>query len=278
MRWMGRFLWLLVSAAFLVSCGGGSGSDSDTSLDLPPDSGGVQTAVYHETTASPYGYYVYVPGGYQQDGPAYPLLVFLHGAGETGNSATDHAVLDKVLVHGPPKLIKAGQWNPAMPMIVASPQCHDGWWDTAKIHAFIDYLRSTYTIDDSRIYMTGLSMGGYGTFAYCSGMGSAAYVAAAVPICGGGTPSQAANMAHIPVWAFHGDADGTVNMSNSVNMINAINTANPTVPAKLTIYPGVGHDSWTRTYDGSGMGTERDDYDPFDQDIFDWMLQYRKTP
>jgi predicted peptidase len=272
---------LLLGSLLLAGCGGESGTPQDTSgtsggVSLPVDSGGTQTAVSHLSTTAPYGHYLYLPGGYRADGPEYPLLVFLHGAGEKGDSSTNPATLDKVLVHGPPRLIREGHWAPSLPMIVASPQCHDGGWNATKLHDFITYLLATYRIDPSRIYMTGLSMGGYGTFAYCTAKGADAYVAAVVPICGGGSTGQAGNMAQIPTWAFHGDADSTVSVTNSINMIAAINTAHPTIPARLTIYPGVGHDSWTRTYNGSGMGTERADYDPFTEDVFEWMLRYQR--
>lgn len=277
LQWVGMVLILALTA-----CGGGGGTVQDTSgnpgstPDLPPDTGGSHTAYLTGTTTSPYGHYVYLPGGYTPGGSGYPLLVFLHGAGEKGSGAT-LTDLNRVLVHGPPKLIASGDWNPPVPMIVASPQTASGW-GAATIDDFIDYLRSTYTIDETRIYLTGLSMGGIGTFSYLTQMGSMGQVAAAVPICGQGNTGAAAAMKHVPVWAFHGDADKTVSVNGSINMVNAINAQSPPVPARLTLYPGVGHNSWARTYDGSGMGTERADYDPFDQSIYAWMLHYQLLP
>ena len=279
------FMVLLVMVA--TACGGGSdtadttnGTNTGSTNDLvalPEDTGGTHDAFLLGETTADYGFYLYVPDGYADSGPAYPLLVFLHGAGEKGNSQTGGlTTLNKVLVNGPPKLIQNHTWDPPAPMLVASPQCHDSGWNADKVHNFIQYLLSSYNVNEQRIYLTGLSMGGGGTFAYCLAKGQEALVAAAVPICGWGNPPNAANMKHIPVWAFHGDADTTVYPSGSINMIDAINATNPPTRALLTIYPGVAHNSWARTYDGTGMGTESPDYDPFDMSIYAWLLNYKR--
>jgi predicted peptidase len=243
--------------------------------NLPKDTGGTQKAVYYNADI-PYGYYVYTPSGYNSNNAIYPLLVFLHGSGEKGNSLSDTSVLKKVLVHGPPKLIKNKTWNPKYPMVVVSPQCHESGWNGKKIHALIKHITDNYRINTKRIYLAGLSMGGYGTFNYVETCSDTSYVAAVVPICGGGNAAKGLKFQNIPLWAFHGDADKTVLPINSMNMVDSINKYNPVVKAKLTIFPGVGHDSWTRTYDGSGMGSEDPAYDPFNMTIYDWMFQYTK--
>jgi predicted peptidase len=244
--------------------------------DIPEDTGGTHTAYVLDSTLSPYGYYSYVPGGYESSIQEYPLLVFLHGAGERGNSSTDPVNLDMVLANGPPRLIHDGTWEPYVPMLVVSPQCHDGSWNADKIHEFIGHIISQYRVRLSRIYITGLSMGGYGTFSYIGSYGDESYAAAAIPICGAGNTAQAANFINIPLWAFHGLDDTTVLPAGSINMINAINSLDPAVPAKLTLYPGVGHNSWSATYNGSGMGTESSDSDRFNESIYKWMLYYQK--
>lgn len=241
--------------------------------------GGYQEPIYLGTNESPYGYYFFTPESSLKSKDKYPLLIFLHGYGERGNSQTDHATLNKILVHGPCKMINNGTWKPSMDMFVASPQCHGDWWNRDLIKQFIEFLmESNDQIDQSRIYLTGLSMGGYATFDLLSVFGTDAHVAAAVPICGSGVMSEfgTANLAKIPLWVFHGDADKTVSTDFSKAIVPAINALNPKVKAKLTIYPGVGHDSWTRTYDGSGMGQEDSSYDPFNMDIYIWMNQYKK--
>ena len=208
------------------------------------------------------GYYWYAPESYYKDtSSAVPLLIFLHGSGEKGNGTTE---LSRVKVHGPPKLIDQGR---ELPFLVISPQLpsSSGGWPAGLVKELIDSARVRFRVDTTRIYVTGLSMGGYGSWYF-----AAAYPdipAAVVPIAGAGPSGSACTMKDVPVWAFHGDADGTVNVSGSVSMVAAINACSPgpSVVPKLTIYPGVGHDSWTRTYDGSAG-----------HDIYTWMLGYHR--
>lgn len=275
---MKRFLVILIIPAIIAACDLQNIDPTDFNVlsNLPLDTGGILKAHVHESTSSPYGFYAYTPSAYKDDGPEFPLLIFLHGAGEKGNSAVDPTNLDLVLRTGIPRLINKDKWDPRYPMIVASPQCHDGGWNADKIHEYIGYLMSKYRINKKRIYVTGLSMGGYGTFSYVGNYGNESYAAACVPICGGGSTGKAESFLDIPTWAFHGDADGTVSVNNSIKMIDAINALNPILKAKLTIYPGVGHNSWSMTYDGTGMGTESNDYDAFNQSIYDWMFEFQK--
>lgn len=183
-------------------------------------------------------YLLYLPKDYDQK-ESWPLVIFLHGAGERGDD------LEKVKIHGPPKLIEAGQDFPA---IVVSPQCAQGqWWTTQmlELSALIDDIEANYKVDKRRVYLTGLSMGGYGTWAL------AAYApkrfAALVPICGGGEPRRAMMLRSTPIWAFHGAKDAVVPLAQSEEMVDALKRSSGNV--KLTVYPEAGHDSWTETYD-----------------------------
>lgn len=272
-----KWLIMLIICGIVFSC---SKNDENTDFknlnNLPKDTGGIHLAVPYDEQINAYGYYIYTPSNYGRDEAVYPLLVFLHGAGEKGNSMTDPSVLKKVLVNGPPKLINAKKWMPRYPMIVVSPQCHESWWNPVKVHKLIAMILKNYHINTDRIYITGLSMGGYGTYSYIEAYGDSSYAAAAIPICGAGNTSKGAAYANTPLWAFHGDADNTVPTVNSINMVKAINDKSPKVRAKVTIYPGVGHDSWSRTYDGTGMGTEKKEYDPFDIAVYDWLFKYTK--
>ncbi len=212
--------------------------------------------------AGPIGYYRYAPESYYRDTLApLPLLVFLHGSGEKGNGTTE---LSRVLTHGPPKLVAAGR---RFPFLIVSPQLPStsGGWPPQLVRELIDTTRAHFPIDSTRVYVTGLSMGGYGTWAFA--ISYPQVPAAVVPIAGAGDTSRACAMRDVPVWAFHGDADGTVNVSGSIDMVNAIAACSPppTVAPLLTIYPGVGHDSWTRTYDGSAG-----------HDIYGWLLGYHR--
>lgn len=224
----------------------------------------VQPAVSYTSVAVPgtIGYYTYAPEDhYYRLARKFPLLIFLHGSGEKGNGTTE---LSRVLVHGPPKLVNGGR---DFPFVIISPQlpASQGGWSVGLIDELIARAKADFRVDTTRIYVTGLSMGGFGTWGYA--LARPNVVAAVVPIAGAGNPGAACTMKTVPVWAFHGDADGTVNVSGSVDMINALNGCTPAPPVtpKLTIYPGVGHDSWTRTYDGSAG-----------HDIYAWMLQYHR--
>jgi predicted peptidase len=195
-------------------------------------------------------YLLYLPEEYGSSDQDWPLLVFLHGMGERGDD------IEKVKVHGPAKLIEAGK---KFPFIVVSPQCPDDqWWDVDVLHTLIQDIASTYKVDDNRIYLTGLSMGGYGTWALASKYPDT--FAAIAPICGGGDVKKAALLKNIPVWAFHGAKDPVVPRVQSEQMIAAVKKAGG--DAKLTVYPKAGHDSWTETYNN--------------QKLYDWLLAQKK--
>jgi predicted peptidase len=245
-------------------------SDFSDLKSLPADTGGKHLANSLGATAAPYGYYIYLPAGYEQSSGNYPLLVFLHGVGECGNSSEDVGNLDLVLIHGPPHLIHNGRWTPPYPMIVVSPQCHDKDWQPEKVDEFIRYVANNYRMNQSRVYLTGLSMGGDGVYRYLSEMGSRSLVAAAVVICGEGNAAEARN-AKVPIWVFHGEFDDVVPLQTAIEMVEGFSNA---LEARLTVYPNLGHGGWSETYDLSGMGKESEKYDPYDISIYDWLLTF----
>ncbi|MEJ5258862.1 MAG: prolyl oligopeptidase family serine peptidase [Anaerohalosphaeraceae bacterium] len=196
-------------------------------------------------------YLLYLPPDYEQK-DSWPLLVFLHGAGERGSD------LNRVKAHGPAKLVEQGR---DFPFVIVSPQCPEGqWWPVLgrEVLALIDEMLERYKIDPDRVYLTGLSMGGYGTWAIASAWPER--FAAIAPICGGGRPFTAANLKKVPVWAFHGAKDPVVPLSESQQMVDAVNRAGG--KAKLTIYPDAEHDSWTQTYDNP--------------ELYQWLLSHRR--
>jgi predicted peptidase len=206
-------------------------------------------------------YLLYLPTGYQRSGPAWPLMLFLHGAGERGTN------VDKVAVHGPPKLTKAGA---KLPFIIASPQCPDNRiWRDDELLALLDDLVLKLNVDTNRIYLTGLSMGGYGTWSL--GTKFPERFAAIAPICGGGEqlPILLASREKRPntplktmgVWAFHGAKDPTVPLEESQRMTNALMRAG-CKDVKLTVYPDAGHDSWTQAYE--------------EPELWNWFLSHRR--
>ncbi len=240
----------------------------------PPTTLGVQTARPLNSTSAKLGYYEYLPGNYAQ-GANFPALIFFHGVGEKGNGTTD---LASVLRNGPPMLIDKKLWPKERPFVVLSPQSSSGFPSPDEVRAFIDDAKTNYKLDPKRVYLTGLSAGGITIFSYI-----AAYqdqVAAVVPIAGSGDRNKACVFKSVPLWAFHGDADGTVNVYGSINPVQDANKCvpAPNPKAKVTIYKGIGHDSWSRTYDLSGLNSSVVDatYDPFDENIYDWLLKYSR--
>ncbi|WP_224997474.1 PA14 domain-containing protein [Cesiribacter sp. SM1] len=209
------------------------------------------------STSSPYGYYEYLPVDYNSNSNNYPVLIYLHGLGEKGNGTTQ---LGDAIKHGPQREVTNGR---DFPFIIVSPQT-DVWWSVDKLNSYIEWLKKKYRVNADKIYLTGNSMGGISTFDYVNKYPN--QLAAIVPICGENKRlSNSCNITGVKLWAFHGDADPTINVRKSIDAVNAYNACNPNPLGKLTIYPGVNHNSWTRTYDGSAG-----------HDIYKWMLQYSR--
>jgi predicted peptidase len=201
-------------------------------------------------------YWLYVPEEYAASDREWPLVLFLHGAGERGDD------LEKVTIHGPPKLIaKEGK---TFPFIIVSPQCPAGeWWtdvhQVQSLNALLDDLVSRYRIDKDRVYLTGLSMGGFGTWVL-----AATYpdrFAAIAPVCGAGNRWSAKRIAHIPAWVFHGAKDGVVPLACSEDMVAALKKVDCDV--RLTVYPDAHHDSWTETYSNP--------------ELYEWFLEHKRS-
>jgi poly(3-hydroxybutyrate) depolymerase len=246
---------------------------------------GIQKEVPLGTNAAKFGYFEYLPPNYPTSG-SFPLIVFLHGVGEKGNGTTD---LYKVLKNGPPYQISIGAWPiknpngnyPSKEFIVISPQSSSGFPSPASIHEFIAFLKSYYKVDNDRIYLTGLSAGGISTWRYLATYND--QIAAAIPIAGNSNAytSTLCTSKDTPVWAFHGDADGTVSVSGSITAINTLRSCPPagTAPHLLTIYNGVGHNSWTNTYNLRYIDHAVVDpnYDSYSVSIYDWLLSHTRS-
>jgi predicted peptidase len=195
-------------------------------------------------------YLLYLPQGYGEGSKLkWPLILYLHGIGERGNK------LSLLMKHGIPKVVENRH---DLPFVTVSPQCPDDtfWFEHyERIKASLNQVIETYDVDVSRIYLTGNSMGGYGTWGLA--MAFPELFAAIAPICGGGIPEQVCVLKDVPVWAFHGEKDDRVDLSESQKMVDALKACGGNV--RLTVYPNVGHDSWTQTYD--------------DPDLYEWFLQ-----
>jgi len=195
--------------------------------------------------------WVWLPPEYTQRAERWPLLVFLHGSGERG---TD---LEKVKVNGPPMWIARGT---AYPLVLVSPQLEEGArWEPARMHRLLRALQTRLYVDRQRSLATGLSLGGHGVWNWAS-----AYprdLAAIAPVCGYGDPAAVPAMYDVPVRAYHGAVDPVVPLARQQACVDALLAAGG--KATLTVYPGVGHDSWTLAYQ--------------DPELLPWLLSQRQT-
>jgi predicted peptidase len=191
-------------------------------------------------------YLLYLPQGYRKDAQQkWPLILFLHGQLEWGDDPT---ILTR---QGVPKLLDEGE---ELPAIVVSPQTPEGkrWWPrTAILGAFLDRIEAIYAVDLQRVYLTGISMGGYGAWALA--MRYPQRFAALVPIAGGAdfntdeVPPEICGLKDVPTWAFHGEMDVNVPYTESVNAVDALRACGGNV--RLTLYPDAAHvASWERAY------------------------------
>ena len=250
----------LLTALAVITFATGTTFVSRAELTGNPQPGAQVSAGYRQvvTRTNQLEYLLYLPKDYGADASSqWPLVLFLHGAGERG---TD---LQKVAVHGPPKLVKAGR---DFPFILVSPQCPEGQvWDDAVLVGMLNELQAKFRVDPKRVYATGLSMGGYGTWALAQRHPQR--FAAVAPICGGGDrirallPSQQDALKTLGVWAFHGAKDDVVALSESERMVEAFKKIGVS-DIQLTVYPEAGHDSWTQAYD--------------EPTFFDWLLKHSR--
>lgn len=202
-------------------------------------------------------YLLELPEGYDdENSEGFPLLLFLHGMGERGDN------LEMLYVNGVPKLLREGA---RLPFITLMPQCPEtSFWpdEYRSLKLLLDHIIKTYNVDPRRIYITGLSMGGYGTYEMLTRYPD--LFAAAIPICGGiGSMTARMNLPvlkDIPLWIFHGEKDDVVTVEESRQIytyLQSIGHEN----LKMTLYPDLNHDSWTRTYDNS--------------EVYDFLLRFR---
>jgi predicted peptidase len=180
-------------------------------------------------------YLVFLPASYHQGKS--PLLIFLHGSGACGH---DVRALSGI---GPIVFANA---HPDFPFVIIAPQSHSEkeWWQVESLDALLAEVLAKYDVDPDRVYLTGASMGGYGVWDWASH--SPQRFAAIAPLCGEGNDDLAEELKHVPVWAFHGAKDLAVSPAEEERMVKAVNLKGGC--AKLTMYPDLGHNVWTRTY------------------------------
>lgn len=195
-------------------------------------------------------YLIRLPADYPAGGPR-PLLLFLHGAGERGDD------LSKLAALGP---LGYASRHLGFPFIVAAPQCPvQQAWSPRALGALLDELQSRFEVDADRVYLTGFSMGGWGTWE--TAMSMSGRFAAIAPLCGRAIPLLSGNLWKTPVWAFHGERDDVVPPANSREMIGILRGMGNT-EAKLTTFPEAGHEIWGQVYEMP--------------ELYRWLLGHRR--
>jgi predicted peptidase len=198
------------------------------------------------------GYLLYYPPSYAPEtGDRWPLLVFLHGLSKRGDD------LERVKIGDIPKMLDDGQ---DFPFVIVSPQCPAGsWWpyEVRAVKELIDHIIAALPIDPDRVYLTGASMGGYGTWALATLHPE--LFAAIAPVSGGGVPLLAGQLKDVPVWAFHGGEDDVIPLSETQVMVDALKANGADV--RLTIFPDCGHD--TPAYEVT--------------ELYEWLLSHKRT-
>ena len=251
---------------------------------LPPINDNIETDQYilepHTVNISTNlpGFYSAVPGHYYQNSLKYPLLIYIHGAGQFGNGIRPS--LDAVFKEGIPKLLK----DQTFPLNFVSGGRHHTFitlmpqfsraFTVADMKAFYDYARAHYRVDTSRIYLSGFSLGGLMTAEF--GSAYPKNLAAMLPMAGESTSdlmNKTRQIArnNLAVWVFHNNGDQVYDVAGARNFVNAINVQSPGIPARLTLFPpeGLGnHDAWTRACNPT--------YKENNMNIYEWMLQYKR--
>lgn len=232
-----------------------------------------QVAVYKSIGKNVGGYYEALPVSYDSSDKKYPLLLFLHGGGELGDGSPDSLPL--ILKNSLTKRL----FNKSFPIrftvdgkdfsfIIISPQFRI-WPKVEDVHDIMQYVISNYRVDLTRVYLSGLSMGGGVTWEY-AGSKYGKSLAAIVPICGASWADSAVARTiasnEVPAWAFHNIDDAAVTVNSTKRYARLVNEENPPVPVRVTLWPTGGHDAWTKASDPE----YREDY----KNMYEWMLQY----
>jgi len=249
---------LLTVAVSALTCAGAA----PAAEPVPKDVQNVHEFKFSKLQTARLKYLLFTPKGYDSKGTKrWPLILFLHGAGERGDD------IWKVAVHGPPKNVAQ---NPDFPFLLVSPQCPEGeTWSSDSLLGLLDKVISELRADPDRVYLTGLSMGGDGTWDL--GLKHPERFAAIVPICGGGElidlllaeGEKKRALLTLGVWAFHGAKDPVVPLDESQRMVNLLKKLG-VQDARVTVYPEAGHDSWTETYKNP--------------EVYEWLLSHSRKP
>jgi poly(3-hydroxybutyrate) depolymerase len=242
----------------------------------------AQEKIYVPKSATvPRGHIVTLPQGYTKDGPGYPLIIFLHGDGERGNQLADG--LKTVERTGLPQVMLGSYWDKTLPFIVVAPQLfpkdqNGGDWYAVRVKEVYDMALKLYNVDTSRVYLTGLSLGGMGTWNALNDSYFKDKIAATLVSSTSGTikPENCASVINAGHWNFYGTTDTYWPLINSQNGVNSYNKCFPFRPAALTLMSG-NHSStvWNKVYENRHnalhIGADGVNY----SNIYHWLLSHR---
>jgi len=235
-----RFLTLLAACAAVVPSFAQKKSDKADAPAFVAPATKLPPTVKKFTTAdgkAALDYLVYLPADYDKDkSKQWTLVIFLHGAGERGSN------VQLVRKNG---LTQTLEQRGAIPYVMVAPQCPaNTGWNVGTLDKLLDQVLADYRVDKKRVVLTGLSLGGFGTWSWSTEHPER--FAGLVPICGGGKTAQATALKGMPIWAFHGDADSVVKFATGQAIVDAAKAAGADI--KFTVYQGVGHNSWGKAY------------------------------
>ncbi|RAI98482.1 putative esterase [Chitinophaga skermanii] len=221
----------------------GGGGNSNPPKDTTVRTLGITTQQVVNAGSGLNQFVLFLPKNYNtQKTKRWPVIIALHGIGERGSNIN--------IIKNTPVPQYAAK-NADFGYIVVAPQCKDNtWWDVPSLRVLYDQIMSQYNVDSSRVYLTGLSMGGYGVWDWAQK--DPGKFAAIVPICGGGTPNKACPLKSKPIWVFHNADDPTVNVNESRTMVKAVKDCGNTI-IKYTENTTGGHDAWTKAYNSAAL-------------------------
>jgi len=240
-------VWLALFTLILATGAGATDKEITGKQQVKHFEGEITSG--NETTKVKFDYLLYLPPDYRETGQGWPLVMFLHGSGGVGND------IKRVQAIGAARIAEAKKF----PFILVSPQSPQRGWNVPALNALLDDVVAKHHVDKNRVYLTGQSMGGYGTWAFAAAHPDK--LAAIMPICGGGNPASAKRLKDLPIWVFHGAKDDTVPPARSEEMVNALKEAGAK-HVKFMLYPDAKHDAWTATYNNP--------------EVWDWLLKQNR--
>lgn len=209
-----------------------------------------------------YNFWVYTPEEYYYTQESTPLIIFLHGASLCGRD------LNRVLRYGPIDAVKMGLMIPAL---VVAPQNPGGSWDPQKLNAILEWMKQQYVFDETRVYVLGMSLGGYGTLDFAGTYPDK--IAAAIALCGGSTLKDYQGLGELPLWIVHGTGDRAVSVRESQKVVDGMKSLKITNRLRYDWIKGASHGALARyfytikTYDWLFQHTLKDEERPVNTTI-----------